>query len=145
MMKLSKKHLHRFWGSRLPNQEQLFERFTRIGLLPQDFKLTHLELVCACSLMLEHKTLYDVYQSIEHLNNECTKSKFDDAFFHHLEEIISEMDMVGMRVQARKLRKLGQGIASTQRKISWQSYWKKEADKKLVSSIRDEPFLPQQG
>ncbi len=145
IQKLSKKRLHRFWEIRLPNQEQLLERFTSIGLLPQDYNLSPLELVCACSLMLEHKTIYDTCQSIDQLKNESVESKFDDAFFHQLEDTISEMEMAGMRIQARKLRKLGQGLASAQGNGSWQPHWKKEINTKLISAIKDEPFLPQQG
>ena len=143
--KLSQKRLVRFWGIRLPGQDQLFKRFTRSGLLPQDCSLTPLELVCACSFMLDTKTIFDVFQSIDRLNNECIEPRFEDVFFQRLNETISEMENAGMRDQPRKLRKLGQGLAALQRKGSWQSDWEKETDRKLGSTIKDEPFLPQRG
>jgi hypothetical protein len=95
--------------------------------------------------MLEHKTIYATLQSLDWLNNECIEPIFNDAFFSQLDATISEMDLAGMRYQARKLRKLGQAIPSGQRKSDWQSHWKRENDEKLASSIRDEPFLPQKG
>jgi hypothetical protein len=141
---LFKKRLFRFWIIRLPNQEQLLERFLRVGLIPQDHNLSRLKLVSACSLMLEKRTIYDVYQSINRLNNESTETMLDDEFFARLDEITSELEMSGMRIHSRKLRKFGQGLASAQRKPAWESYWKKETDRKMLSAIKDEPFLPQQ-
>jgi hypothetical protein len=145
IQKQSDKRLERFWGIRLPNREKLFERFKRVGLLPQDYKLNPLELVCVCSLMVEYKTIYDVYQSIDRLKNESIESKFGEAFFKQMKETTAEMEMAGMRAQARKLRKVGQGMASIQGEETWQTNWKREAIEKQVSAIKDEPFLPQKG
>ena len=139
------KRLFSFWIIRLPDQEHLLERFYRFGLTSQDHALSHLELVSACSLMLEKRTNYEVYQSINRLNHESTETMLNEEFFAQLQKIIYEMEMSGLRFQSRKLRKFGQGLASAQRNLLWQPYWKEDMDKKLLSAIKDEPFLPQQG
>ena len=143
--KLSYKRLVRFWGIRLPGQDQLFERFARSGLCPRDCSLTPLELVCACSFMLDTGPIFDVYRSIDRLKNECIEPRFEDEFFQRLNETISEMENAGMRDQPRQLRKLGRGLAALQQQGSWHTHWEMETDRKLGSTIKDEPFLPQRG
>lgn len=143
--KIPDSRLYRFWKTRTPGQEDLLERFLRIGITPQDHPLGPLELVCACSLMLETRTTYAVYQSIDWLNNESIENRVDEEFFIQLDETIADLERAGLRAQARKLRKLGQGLASTQRNPTWQSRWEKETRGVASAAIKDEPFLPQRG
>ena len=147
--KLSDERLRRYWETKLPGQAPLFDRLLRTGLLPRDHNLSTLELVCACSLMIECKSHYDVYKSIGVFDNEYTASRFDEVFFNQLAETIAGLELAGMRTQARKLRKLGHGLAFWESgsgwQSKWQSKWQKERDEKYTSAIKDEPFLPQHG
>jgi len=143
--KIADKGLYRFWKTRLPEQEDLFARFMQVGITPQDHHLGPIELVCACSLMLETRTIYDVYRSIDRLNNESIEPKVDEEFFIQLNGTIADMERAGLRSQARELRKLGQGLATAQRNPTWQSQWKEESEGVTSAAIKDEPFLPQKG
>jgi hypothetical protein len=125
------------------DHELQIERFVTIGLSTQDFKLAPLELVCACSLMLESKANYDLLRSLDMLRRESTEVLLDEAFFQQLDETIQDLEMSGLHDQARKLRKLGQEIVFMQHETNWQARWGDESDKRLTSAIKDEPFLPQ--
>ena len=143
--KPSLRRLARYWENRLSDHELPIERFVTIGLSAQDFKLAPLELVCACSLMLESKANYDLLLTLDLLRSESTEVLLDEAFFQQLDETIQDLEMSGLRDQGRKLRKLGQRIASMQHETHWQARWGDERNRRLTSAIKDEPFLPQRG
>ncbi|MEW5872711.1 MAG: hypothetical protein AB1894_25860 [Chloroflexota bacterium] len=143
--KLTLKWMKQFWSGRLPNREALIERLAETGLLPTDAQLTPLELVCGCSLMVESKTTFEALEAIAALANESVEAKFDEAFFEQFQSSLDAIHLAGMRAQARKLRKLGLGIATMQREERWQGRWDKENKERLEAAIRDEPFLPQKG
>ena len=143
--KLSRERVKRFWLARLPGQEALVMRFASAGVLPQDHGLALLELVCACSLMVESRTVYAALQAVERLENDSIELVFGEPFFVQLQQSLAEMQRAGLRAQARRLRKLGQGIAVMQDQGEWAARWRAEMGQNLVSAIKDEPFLPQQG
>ena len=141
----SEKQLKEYWGRRFPEQEQLTDRFSKVGLLLKDTNLAADVLVCACSLMVERRTIYEVHQAIDAYRRECIKSPFGESFFEELKVTIAELERGGMRSQAQRLRKLSQGIAKMQNETEWEKHWGREADRKRISAIKDEPFLPQRG
>lgn len=143
--RLSEKRLKEYWERRLPKQKQQIERFSTVGLLPQDISLKEVELVCACSLMIERKTIHEVFQAIDRYRDESTKTPFEEGFFSEVRETLVEMERRGMRSQARRLRKIGQGIAQMQNETEWVLHWRKESERRKISAIKDEPFLPQRG
>ena len=145
IQRLSEKRLKKYWSLQLPHMENSFGRFVEAGLLPQDWRLTDREIVCACSLMLERQNLHNVHQAIYHFCNECSERNLSECFFLELQNTISDLDRKGLREQSRKLRKLGQVIATMNRTSEWGAFWGKELDQMRASAIIDEPFLPQKG
>ena len=103
--RLSMNRLKEYWMRRLPDRESEIERFSMIGLTHQDHKLAKLEIICACSLMLESKTPYEVNQALDRLRNESTTLFFDELFFDEIDKTIAGMERAGMRSEARKLRR----------------------------------------
>jgi len=144
-LKRSEKRLNKYWTRKLPSQEKNLPRYAKTGLLPQDHHLSNLEIICAISMMAENKTIHEVHRAIELFRNESTEEQIDDPFLEKLQETIEELDGGGMRSQARKLRKIGHGIATMQNNSVWETHWSGEIDKKRSSAIKDEPFLPQKG
>ena len=145
IQRLSEKRLKKYWSLKLPHMENSFGRFAEIGLFPQDWQLTDREIVCACSLMLERKDLHNVHQAFYHFCNECSERNLSESFFLELQNTISDLDRNGLRDQSRKLRKLGQGVATMIKDNAWGASWGKELDQMRASAIIDEPFLPQKG
>ena len=141
----SKNRLNAFWIRKLPLHEDQFIRFSKTGLLPQDFNLSDLEIICALSIMSERKTIHEVLQAVDQFRNETTISRFNEAFLEKIQATIEELESKGLRSHARNLTKLGHGIARMQNQSSWETHWSGELDKKRISAIKDEPFLPQKG
>ena len=145
IQRLSEKRLKKYLSLKLPHMENSFGRFAEAGLLPQDWRLTDHEIVCACSMMLERKDLHDVHQAFYSFCNECSERSLAESFFLELQNTISDLDRNGLREQSRKLKKLGHGVATMINNRGWQSSWGKELDLMRASAITDEPFLPQKG
>ena len=145
IQRLSEKRLKKYWSRKIPHLESSFGRFAEAGLLPQDWRFTDLEIVCACSLMLERNNLHTVYQAFYRFCNECSERNLSENFFLDLKESISDLDRNGMREQSLKLRKFGQGVAAMNKDSVWRASWGKELDHMRASAITDEPFLPQKG
>ena len=145
MGKVAEKRLKDYWNRRLPGSEDQIERFAKVGLLPQDTNLSTVELVCACSLMLEKATIFEALGKIDRYRVESIAEPFGAEFYNLLADEIVEMERMGMRSMARKLRKFGHQMAMDQKEIAWSKQWQKETTEKDVSAIKDEPFLPQRG
>ena len=88
MGKVAERRLKDYWNRRLPGSEDQIERFTKVGLVPQDTDLSALELVCVCSLMLERATIFETLGKIDRYRIESIGEPFGSEFYNLLADEI---------------------------------------------------------
>jgi hypothetical protein len=137
--------LKKFWMKKISLPEEEFQRFSRVGLIPQDYRLSDLEIICAISLMAQKKNVHQVQEAIERFRDETIEPRFNEEFLALFHETISEMEKSGMRSLVRTLRKIGRNMAAMQGSGRWKESFNMKLHSKSLSALRDEPFLPQKG
>jgi hypothetical protein len=139
------KNIKAYWSKKLNLHDDVIEKISQEGFFTFDCSSSPLILVAVCSLLRLQNPIHKVIDSIYLFTIECITLVFNDFFFVQLDKTIRELNLSGFRSHVRYLRRIGRVIATMKKECDWKDQWTHDTDHHLISSIRDEPFLPQRG
>jgi hypothetical protein len=135
--------LKKYWAGKLEYHPDAIDQLSMKGFFPTARPASPLELVAVSSFLIARRPIYEAIETIMMYIAECTSPAFNGDYFSQLEETIHEIELAGLRSHARDLCKLGRVVAMMQLASHWKDHWEHDANLRLKSVIRDEPFLPQ--